>query len=96
MRPIPGDFDGDGRTDLAVDGFSPLDGFARFGIIPSGGGPAYPHPLGGDGAIPSPSSGYLTLHGLPTTSTTSARQLAALAAFDLDAVARDTADRPRP
>ena len=90
------DYDGDGVTDLAVYGYSPDDNAARFAVLPSGGGPAYPQPLGDDTAIPSPSSGYLTLHGLPTMSASSARQLAALAAFDLDAVARDTADRPRP
>jgi len=43
--PVIGDFDGDGRDDLGVYGFSPDEGFSRFAVLLSGGSSAT-HPAG--------------------------------------------------
>jgi hypothetical protein len=50
--PVIGDFDGDGRTDLAVYGYSPRDDFSRFGILFSSGRPTLTFPFGGAGDVP--------------------------------------------
>ncbi|QDV38885.1 hypothetical protein [Tautonia plasticadhaerens] len=52
--PAVGDYDGDGRSDLAVAGFSPVEGFRRFAIIPSGGAPSRSVPFGGFDDLPVP------------------------------------------
>ncbi|WP_169973882.1 FG-GAP-like repeat-containing protein [Tautonia rosea] len=50
--PVVGDFDGDGRTDLAVYGYSPRNDFSRFGILFSSGHPTMTFPFGGSGDVP--------------------------------------------
>ena len=53
--PTVGDFDGDGRTDVAVYGYSPANGYSRFAVLPSGGGSAWSRPFGGleDAPVPA-------------------------------------------
>ncbi|RUL85270.1 FG-GAP repeat protein [Tautonia sociabilis] len=52
--PAVGDFDGDGRDDIAVAGFSTQEQFRRFAILPSGGGPGQSIPFGGFDDRPVP------------------------------------------
>ena len=70
-----GDFDGDGLTDLAVYGYSALNGYSRFGILFSSGRPTMMIPFGGgddlpvagefdgDGIIDIAVSGFSVLNG---------------------------------
>jgi len=44
---VAGDFDGDGRTDIAVFGFSPVEGFSRFAVLFSTGRPSRSLAFGG-------------------------------------------------
>ncbi|MEW4566987.1 FG-GAP-like repeat-containing protein [Tautonia sp. JC769] len=55
--PAIGDYTGDGRADLAVAGFSPVEGFRRFAIAPSEGSPGRSIPFGGLGDRPVPLDG---------------------------------------
>jgi hypothetical protein len=52
--PAIGDYTGDGRADLAVAGFSPVEGFRRFAILPSDGSSARSVPFGGFDDRPVP------------------------------------------
>ena len=53
--PTSGDFDGDGRADVAVFGYSPANGYSRFAVLPSGGGSAWSRAFGGleDAPVPA-------------------------------------------
>lgn len=70
--PIAADFVGDGKTDFAVHGFSPLDGFSRFAILPSNGASAINQPFGAPGMIPLPPSTpfYLSSRSMRSTGQT--------------------------
>ncbi|MEW4566332.1 hypothetical protein AB1L88_00550 [Tautonia sp. JC769] len=50
--PVIGDFDGDGRADPAVYGYSPRNDYSRFGILFSTGRPTVTFPFGGAGDVP--------------------------------------------
>ncbi|WP_169977665.1 hypothetical protein [Tautonia rosea] len=52
--PAIGDYSGDGRADLAVAGFSPVEGFRRFAILPSEGTSGRSVPFGGFDDQPVP------------------------------------------
>ncbi|WP_152052498.1 FG-GAP-like repeat-containing protein [Tautonia marina] len=52
--PAIGDYTGDGRADLAVAGFSPVEGFRRFAILPSEGTSGRSVPFGGFDDRPVP------------------------------------------
>jgi hypothetical protein len=76
-RPVAGDYDGDGTTDLAVFGFSPNNGFSRFGVVPSGGSPTITREAGSAESIGLPPiSGLFRIQGGSASGTGSASRRA--------------------
>jgi hypothetical protein len=96
--PVGGDYDGDGKTDPAVYGFSTADNLARFAILPSGGGAALNRPFGTQGDIGLPPSSALFVGvgrgagpvSLPNSSPISDQAVSLSSAFGLNPASDST------